>query len=173
MLGRYQGPCRCRQNITDTASCLAGTSSKYMSRLVGEQTVAMLLCKQHNDSGEGFPRSDGRLPSLLEPTLRDANRDFQGQPICGCASIRFIGLQSWCPADFVGGYRSPFGTGLVGWVPLPPAGFCSGASMLLILVGLSTEAPFPGWFHELVWQLPVLARLSSAFVCPWNFRWTL
>ena len=41
----------------------------------------MLLCKRHNDSGAGFPRSDGRLPSLLEPILRDANRDFQGQPM--------------------------------------------------------------------------------------------
>ena len=144
-----------------------------MSPLVRQQTLAMLLCKRHNDSGAGFPRSDGRLPSLLEPTLRDANRDFQGQPIRGCASICFVGLQRWRPADFVGGYRSPFGTGLVGWVPLPPAGFCSGASMLLVLVGLSTGAPFPGWFHELVWQLPVLARLSSALLFPWNFRCTV
>ena len=60
-----------------------------MSPLVGQESiVAMLVCKRHNDSGAGFPRSDGRLPSLLEPTLRDANRDFQGQPIRGCASIR-------------------------------------------------------------------------------------
>ena len=85
----------------------------------------------------------------------------------------FVGLQRWRPDDFVGCYRSPFGTGLVGWVPLPPAGFCSGASMLLVLVGLSTGAPFPGWFHELVWQLPVLARLSSALLFPWNFRCTV
>ena len=47
----------------------------------------MLLCKRHNDSGAGFTPGDGRLPSLPEPTLRDASRDFQ--PIRGCASIRF------------------------------------------------------------------------------------
>ena len=85
----------------------------------------------------------------------------------------FFRLQRWRPDDFVGCYRSPFGTGLVGWVPLPPAGFCSDASMLLVLVGLSTGAPFPGWFHELVWQLPVLAWLSSALLFPWNFRCTV
>ena len=86
-----------------------------MSPLVGQESiVAMLVCKRHNDSGAGFPRSDGRLPSLPEPILRDANRDFQGQPIRGCASIRFVGLQRWPLADFVGGYRSPFGIGVVG-----------------------------------------------------------
>ena len=43
--------------------------------LVGQQTAAMLLYERDNDNDAGFPRRDGRLPSLPEPTLRDANRD--------------------------------------------------------------------------------------------------
>ena len=35
------------------------------------------------------------------------------------------------------------------------------------------RGPIPGWFSEIVWQLPVLARFSSTLLCPWNFRWTL
>ena len=39
----------------------------------------MLLCERDNDNDAGFAQSDGRLPSLPEPTLRDAKRDFQGR----------------------------------------------------------------------------------------------
>ena len=105
LLGRFQDPCRCHRNIIDTAFCLACIWSKEISAVSGQQieTAAMLLCKRHNDSGAGFPRGDGRLPSLPEPTLREANRD--SQPIRGCASIRFVGLQRPPPADFVVGCR--------------------------------------------------------------------
>ena len=84
------------------------------SRSTHSGHASTLICKRHNDSGAGFPRSDGRLPSLPEPILRDANQGFPGQPIHDCANIRFAGLQKWPPADFVVGCRKPFAIELVG-----------------------------------------------------------
>ena len=83
------------------------------SRAADSGHASTLICKRHNDSGAGFPRSDGRLQSLPEPILRDTNQGFQGQPIRDCANIRFAGLQKWPPADFVVGCRKPFAIELV------------------------------------------------------------
>ena len=47
------------------------------SRAADSGHASTLICKRHNDSGAGFPRSDGRLPSLPEPILRDATRVFR------------------------------------------------------------------------------------------------
>ena len=83
----------------------------------------LFLCKWHNDSGAGFPRSDGRLPYPPGPTLRDANRDFQGLPIRGCANIRRGVLQRELLARSVGDCRPPFVFHFFGQSRLFPAGF--------------------------------------------------
>ena len=88
----------------------------------------MLLCKWHNYSGAGFPRSDGRLPSPPGPTLRDANRDFQGLPIRCCANIRRGVLQREPPARSVGDCRRPFVFRFFGQSRLFPAGSRCGCS---------------------------------------------
>ena len=97
LLERYQDPCRCWQNIIDTASCLPSLHLEQVFKIshFEQQTAAMLLYERDvdNDSGAGFPRSDGRLPYLPEPTLRDANRDFSGssatEPLKGHA-VNFL-----------------------------------------------------------------------------------
>ena len=122
----------------------------------------MLLYKRDNDNDGGFPRRDGRLPSLPEPTLRDVLRDprFYKNVSPGCKD----GL----PLILSAGFRNSFGIGLVGsgfhsfrWA------FALALQKLLLLVGLTTAVPFLGGFPEFIWQLPVL---SSALLFPWNFR---
>ena len=125
----------------------------------------MLLYKRDNDNDAGFPRRDGRLPSLPEPALRDALRDprLYKNVSPGCKD----GL----PLILSAGFRNPFGIGLVGsgfhsfrWA------FALALQKLLLLVGLTTAVPFLGCSPEFIWQLPVLAWLSSALLFPWNFR---
>ena len=136
-----------------------------LSGLFGQQTAVMLLYKRDNDNDAGFPRRDGRLPSLPEPTLRDALRDprLYKKVLPGCKD----GL----PLILSAGFRNPFGFGLVGsgfhsfrWA------FALALQKLLLLVGLTTAVPFLGCSPEFIWQLPVLAWLSSALLFPWNFR---
>ena len=69
------------------------------------------------------------------------------------------------------GFRNPFGIGLVGsgfhsfrWA------FALALQKLILLVGLTTGVSFLGCFPEFIWQLPVLAWLSSALLFPWNSR---
>ena len=143
LLGRFQDPCRSQQNIIDTAFCLACIWSKKISA-VGKQTAAMLLCKWHNDSGADFPRSDGRLPSPPGPTLRDANRDFQGLPIRGCANIRRSVLQREPLARSVGDCRPPFVFSFFGQSRLFPAGSRCGCSFSS---GSQPKFLFPGCFR--------------------------
>ena len=137
-----------------------------LSGLVGQQTAAMLLYKRDNDNDAGFPRRDGRLPSLPEPTLRDALRDPRLYKYVspGCKDGLSLILSA--------GFRNPLEIGLVGsrfhyfrwWA------FALALQKLLLLVGLTTAVPFLGCFPEFIWQLPVLAWLSSALLFPWNFR---
>ena len=75
------------------------------------------------------------------------------------------------PLILSAGFRNPFGIGLVGsgfhsfrWA------FALALQKLLLLVGLTTAVPFLGCSPEFIWQLPVLAWLSSALLFPWNFR---
>ena len=109
----------------------------------------MLLCKWHNDSGAGFPRSDGRLPSPPGPTLRDANRDFQGLPIRGCANIRRSVLQRKPLARSVGDCRPPFVFRFFGQSRLFPAGSRCGCSF--------SSGSQPKFFF--------LAAFGSTFLC--------
>ena len=125
----------------------------------------MLLYKRDNDNDAGFPRRDGRLPSLPEPTLRDALQDPRLYENVS------PGSKDGLPLILSARFRNPFGFGLVGsgfhsfrWA------FALALQKLLLNVGLTTAIPFLGCFPEFIWQLPVLAWLSSALLFPWNFR---
>ena len=90
--------------------------------------------------------------------------------------------QRWLPANFVGGYRSPFGFGLVGGlVSTPSSGLFLWRFNTRSRQDLITGAPFPGWIPEFVWQPPFslgpqtlfsflgnFVGLWHLFTCSWN-----
>ena len=91
--------------------------------------------------------------------------------IRGCTKLVSPGSKDGLPLILSAGFRNPFGFGLVGsgfhsfrWA------FALALQKLLLIVGLTTAIPFLGCSPEFIWQLPVLAWLSSALLFPWNFR---
>ena len=109
----------------------------------------MFLYKRDNDNEAGFPRRDGRLPSLPEPALRDALQDP------GLYENVSSGCKDGLPLILSARFRNPFGFGLVGsgfhsfrWA------FALALQKLLLIVGLTTAIPFLGCFPEFIWQLP-------------------
>ena len=80
----------------------------------------MLLYKRDNDNVAGFPRRDGRMPSLPEPGIRGCTKYL---------NIRFSGLQKRLPADLVGGFSESLRNLTRRFrFPLLPVGFRPGTS---------------------------------------------
>ena len=81
---------------------------EWISNL-GQQTAAMFLHEGDNGNDIGFPRSDGRLPSLPEPIILYTKRDFRVSPSAVVQVFVSLGYKDGLPLISSAGVGVPSG----------------------------------------------------------------